>query len=58
MSRKEWLTGNIAVIPFPARAHERADEDRLYAPRNALLEVALVPKNGQDDKPAASSTSS
>lgn len=42
---KEWMTGNIAVVPYPAGAIDVAPfkVDYSYA-RQALLEVMLLPK--------------
>src|SRR5512132_360377 len=52
MSLKEWLTGNIPVQYYPADAIDTAtfkiDESH---PTDAVLEVALVPKNGAGVKP-------
>lgn len=42
---KEWMTGNIAVVPYPAHAIDVAPFriDYSYA-REALIEVMLLPK--------------
>jgi hypothetical protein len=52
LSLKEWLTGNIPVQYYPADAIDTAtfkiDESH---PNEALLEVALVPKEGAEVKP-------
>lgn len=44
LSRKEWLTGNIPVVYYPAKAIETATfkVDESY-PDEAILEVALLP---------------
>jgi hypothetical protein len=42
---KQWLTGNIAVVPYPAAAIDVAPFRVDYAyPREALIEVMLLPK--------------
>lgn len=42
---KQWLTGNIAVVPYPATAIDVAPFRVDYAyPRQALIEVMLLPK--------------
>ena len=42
---KEWMTGNIAVVPYPADAIDFAPFRIDYSyPRQALLEVMLLPK--------------
>lgn len=45
MTLKQWLTGNIAVVPYPAAAIDVAPfrVDYSYA-RQALIEVMLLPK--------------
>jgi hypothetical protein len=49
---KEWLTGFIPVQPYPVGNLDVAAFDVEEAsPRNALLLVALVPKEGSDVKP-------
>jgi hypothetical protein len=52
MTRKEWLTGNIPVQYYPADAIDKAsfkiDESHKT---DAVLEVALIPKQGADVKP-------
>lgn len=52
MSRKEWLTGNIPVVYYPAKAIETATfkVDESY-PAEAILEVALLPKDSAKVKP-------
>ncbi len=44
---KQWLTGNIAVIPYPIDQLYLAPMKVDYSyPHEALLEVALLPKSG------------
>ena len=45
MTRREWLTGNIPVVYYPAKAIETTTfkVDESY-PDEAILEVALLPK--------------
>ena len=52
MSRKEWLTGNIPVTPYPVNTLEVATMaiDESYA-RRAELQVALLPRKGAKIKP-------
>ncbi|MDQ3065818.1 MAG: hypothetical protein M3R12_01525 [Actinomycetota bacterium] len=52
MTRKEWLTGNIPVVYYPATALETATfkVDESYA-NEAILEVALLPKDPEKVKP-------
>ena len=52
MTRREWLTGNIPVVYYPAKEIETArfKVDESY-PDEAILEVALLPKKGVDFKP-------
>jgi hypothetical protein len=47
LTYKEWLTGNIPVVPYPVAsvAQARFKVDYSYA-NEALLEVALLPKPG------------
>lgn len=51
-SLKEWMTGNIAVVPYPVADLKIAPMkiDYAYA-REAAIEVALLPKNGAKVKP-------
>jgi hypothetical protein len=51
-SLKEWMTGNIAVIPYPVDKLKVATQkiDYSYA-KSAALEIALVPKAGAEVKP-------
>ena len=52
MSKREWLTGNIPVVYYPAKAIETATfkVDESY-PDEAILEVALLPKDSTKVKP-------
>ena len=52
MTRREWLTGNIPVVYYPAKAIETATfkVDESY-PDEAILEVALLPKDSAKVKP-------
>jgi hypothetical protein len=46
-SLKEWLTGNIAVVPYPLDQLDIAPMKVDYSyPNEALVEVALLPKKG------------
>ena len=48
---KEWMTGNIAVIPYPVDAVEFAPMKIDYSyPREAQIQVALLPKDGANLK--------
>ncbi|HKG44570.1 MAG TPA: hypothetical protein VKB10_10060 [Gaiellaceae bacterium] len=48
---KEWMTGNIAVIPYPVDAVEFAPMKIDYSyPREAQIQVALLPKDGANVK--------
>jgi hypothetical protein len=50
-SLKEWKTGNIAVIPYPVDAVKYAPMKIDFSyPREALIEVALLPKTGSGAK--------
>jgi hypothetical protein len=52
MSRKEWLTGNIPVVPYTYELSEaRFKLDYSYK-RETQLTVALIPKNPQADAAA------
>lgn len=47
LSRKEWMTGAIPVIPYPLKSLATARFKVDYSHRNdAVLEVALLPKPG------------
>jgi hypothetical protein len=52
MSKREWLTGNIPVVYYPAKQIETATfkVDESY-PDEAILEVALLPKDATKVKP-------
>ena len=52
LTRKEWLTGNIPVVYYPAKEIETATfkVDESY-PDEAILEVALLPKDAKKVKP-------
>jgi hypothetical protein len=49
-SYKEWLKGNIAVVPFPAALASAPLKVDLSTPSRAVLEVALVPKKASERK--------
>src|SRR5207248_11239040 len=50
-SLREWSTGNIAVIPFPVDAVKYAPMKIDFSyPREALIEIALLPKQGSKVK--------
>lgn len=52
LSRKEWMTGNIPVVYYPAQAIETAAfTTEISKPDEALLQVALMPKEGAGVKP-------
>ena len=52
ISRKEWLTGNIPVVPYPDAAVNRSPVKITWShPTEAGLEVVLQPKPGSKDKP-------
>jgi hypothetical protein len=47
LTRKQWLTGNIPVIPYPIESLRLAPFKLDYShTTDALLEVALLPKDG------------
>ncbi len=51
-SLKEWLTGNIAVVPYPLDELDIAPMKIDYSYANeALIQVALLPKTGAKIKP-------
>lgn len=52
LTKEQWLTGNIPVQYYPAEAIDSAafKIDESY-PSEALLEVALIPKEGETIKP-------
>ena len=48
MTLKQWLTGNIAVVPFDIGAGLVAPMHVLYShPRSAELQILLLPKKGK-----------
>jgi hypothetical protein len=49
MKLKEWLTGNIPVIPFESNGPARMKVDYSYANR-AMVEFILLPKGGNETK--------
>jgi hypothetical protein len=52
MSLKEWNTGAIPVVPYPGDAIDFAPMKVDYSyPKEALVEVALLPKKGYKIKP-------
>jgi len=49
MSRADWAKGDIPVVPYPADKLELATFKVDYShPKQALLEIGLVPKTGSD----------
>lgn len=52
LTKKEWLTGNIPVVYYPAQEIEQArfKVDESY-PDEAILEVALLPRDEKKVKP-------
>lgn len=52
LTKEQWLTGNIPVQYYPAEAIDTAafKIDESY-PTEAVLEVALIPKEGETVKP-------
>jgi len=51
MTRAEWNTGNIAVIPFPIDDLDYAPFKVDYShPRDVLMEIALLTKSGSKVK--------
>jgi hypothetical protein len=52
LTYKEWLTGNIPVVPYPISSLQYAPFKLDYSTRNeALIEVAMLPKAGATIKP-------
>ena len=49
---KQWMTGNIAVVPYPGAAVDKAPIkiDWSY-PKDVAMEVVLLPQKGSSDKP-------
>jgi hypothetical protein len=51
-SLKDWMTGNIAVPPYPVQDVGLAPMKIDYSyPKQALVEIALLPKTGSKVKP-------
>jgi hypothetical protein len=51
-SLKSWNTGNIAVIPYPVEAVKYAPMKIDFSyPKEAQIQVALLPKTGSSAKP-------
>ena len=49
---KEWMTGNIAVVPYPVDEVDYAPMKIDYSyPTEAMIEVALLPKQNAKVKP-------
>jgi hypothetical protein len=52
VSYREWMSGNIAVVPYPVDEVERIPVKIDWSYRkSAMLEVALLPKEGSAEKP-------
>ena len=52
LTLKEWMTGDIPVVPYPGDAIRLAPMKVDYSyPGEALIEVALLPKDGFKIKP-------
>jgi hypothetical protein len=52
MSLKEWMTGNIPVVPYPGAEVNRSPVKITWSyPNDASLEVVLMPKKGSNEKP-------
>jgi hypothetical protein len=52
LTRKQWLTGNIPVVPYPNAAVNRSPVKITWShPTEAGLEVVLTPKAGSKEKP-------
>jgi hypothetical protein len=52
LSLKEWLTGNIPVVPYPEAAVNRSPVKITWShPTEAGLEVVLQPRAGSKEKP-------
>jgi hypothetical protein len=46
-SKKDWMKGNIAVVPYPVDAIQYAPMKIDFSyPKEAQIEVALLPKKG------------
>jgi len=51
-SLKSWMTGNIAVVPYPVDAVKYAPMKIDFSyPREAQIEIALLPKRGAKVRP-------
>jgi hypothetical protein len=54
LTHKQWMTGNIPVVPYPVNAHTFAPYKIDYSFKDAaLIEIALLPPKGQNIKPQA-----
>jgi hypothetical protein len=52
LTKKEWLTGNIPVVPYPVSSTEPAPMSVEESYENsAIMRVALAPEKGSDVKP-------
>ncbi|MDQ3778838.1 MAG: hypothetical protein M3310_08275 [Actinomycetota bacterium] len=52
LTLREWMGGNIPVVPYPNAAVERSPVKITWSyPSDASLEVVLQPKPGSKDKP-------
>lgn len=52
LTRQQWLTGNIPVVPYPDAAVNRSPVKITWShPTEAGLEVVLQPKVGSKEKP-------
>src|SRR5712691_4948453 len=50
LTLKEWMTGDIPVVPFPVRSVDIAPMQVAYSyRRSALLRVALLPKRSKGE---------
>ena len=52
MTKQEWLTGNIPIVPYPVSSTDPApmSVEESYAD-SAIMRVALAPEKGSDVKP-------
>lgn len=52
LTKKQWLTGDIPVVPYPVSSTEPApmSVEESYA-NSAIMRVALAPEKGSDVKP-------
>jgi hypothetical protein len=49
---KDWLTGNIAVVPYPGESMDKAPIKVDWSYPNSIgLSIALLPKAGSAEKP-------